>query len=226
MHADKRSFFHALLAGLGAGALATPFMGSARAEQAGGWVPAREPQDRWLDDISGRHRQLFDTITPEGVARALTFTYTFYAANKDAYGIEPKDLGVVMILRSGSTPYGFNDKIWAKYGTALFGRTKLADPVTKAAPVVNLYNAPDKAAQLPTNGLTLDTLTGMGGRFAVCSVSSRKLAAALAQETGGSADSVLAELQGNLVSGARLVPAGIVALNRAQERHFSLCYTG
>lgn len=225
MHTDKRSFFQTLLAGIGAGAVAAPVIG-ARAEPANGWMPAQEPQDRWLDDIGGRHRQLFDTITPEGVARALTFTYTFYAANKDAYGIEPKDLGVVMIFRSGSTPYGLNDKFWAKYGAALFARTKLADPVTKAAPVVNLYNASDKAAQLPTNGLTLDSLTGMGGRIAVCSVSSRKLAAALAQETGASAESVFAELQANLVSGARLVPAGIVALNRAQERHFCLCYTG
>jgi len=226
MRANKRAFFQTVLAGMGIGAVAAPFSGSARAQQTGKWVPVQESQDRWLDDIGGRHRQVFDTITPEGVARALTFTYTFYAASKDAYGIEPKDLGVLMIFRSGSTPFGFNDKIWSKYSAGLSSRSKLVDPVAKSAPVLNMYNAADRAAQLPTNGLTLDALAGMGGQFAVCSVSSKKLAAALAKDTGESADSVFAELQANTVANARMVPAGIVALNRAQEHHFSLCYTG
>ena len=225
MRADKRTFFQTMLAGMGVSAMVAVSGGGARAKE-GNWTPTPELQDRWLDDIGGRHRQLFDTITPEGVARALTFTYTFYAANKDAYGIESKDLGVVMIFRSGSTPFGFNDKIWSKYGASLSSRSKLVDPVTKSAPVLNLYNAANRASQLSTNGLTLDTLSGMGGKFAVCSVSSRKLAAALAADSGASADAVFAELQANIIAGARLVPAGIVALNRAQERHFSLCYTG
>ncbi len=226
MRANKRAFFQTMLAGMGIGTMAAPLINDAHAGQTSNWTPTREPQDRWLDDIGGRHRQVFDTISGEGVARALTFTFTFYAANKAAYGIEPNDLGVVMILRSGSTPFGFNDNIWSKYSTGLFDRTKFSDPATRSAPALNLYNSAERASQLPTNGLTLDALAGMGGRFAVCSVSSRKLAAALAAASGASADSIFAEMEENTVVGARMVPAGIIALNRAQERHFALCYTG
>jgi len=226
MHDDKRAFFRKIVAGIGVGAVASSLGTRASAQGTGDWAPALEPQDRWLDEIGGRHRQVFDTITPDGVARALTFTYTFYAANKDAYAIEPKDLGVILILRSGSTPFGFNDKIWTRYNAGLANRTKVVDPKTQSAPLVNIYNAADRASLLPTNGLTLDALAGMGGHFAVCSVSAKKLATALAKETGETVDSIFTELQANTISNARMVPDGIVALNRAQEHHFSLCYTG
>jgi len=162
----------------------------------------------------------------EGVARALTFTHTFYAANKEAYGIESRDLAVVMILRAGSTGFGFNDTIWSKYSAGLAKRYKVTDPVTKSAPVINIYNAADRAILLPTNGLTLEALARMGGRFAICSVASRKLAAALAADIGGSADAIYAEMAANMVANARMAPAGIVAVNRAQEHHYTLCYAG
>jgi len=198
----------------------------ARAEVSRNWSPAMEPQDNWLDDTPARHRQVFDTISTEGVARALTFTHTFYAANKEAYGLEPRDLAVVMILRAGSTGFGFNDTIWSKYSAGLAKRYKVTDPVTKSAPVINIYNAADRAILLPTNGLTLEALARMGGRFAICSVASRKLAAALAADIGGSADAIYAEMAANMVANARMAPAGIVAVNRAQEHHYALCYAG
>ena len=46
--------------------------------------------------------------------------------------------------------------------------------------------------------------------------------AAIAQATGGNAaDNINNELVANLVGNSRMVPAGIVALNRAQERGYS-----
>lgn len=225
MRDNKRTFVRNILGGLGIGTIAASVSAPAHGAGTSNWSPAQEPQDHWLDQIGGRHRQVFDTISPEGVARALTFTHSFYIANKDAYGIDSNDLGVLMIFRAGSTPFGFNDKIWLKYSIGLANRTKLVDPITKSAPVINIYNAAEKATSLPTNGLTLDVLAKMGGQFAICSVASKKLAAVLAKDTGESPESVFAEMQANTVANARMVPAGIVALNRAQEHRFSLCYT-
>ena len=196
----------------------------ARAQASHSWSPAMEPQDNWLDDTPARHRQVFDTISPDGVARALTFTHTFYAANKEAYGIEAKDLAVVMILRAGSTGFGFNDTFWSKYSAGLAKRIKVTDPVTKSEAAINIYNAADRASLLPTNGLTFDALARMGGRFAICSVASRKLAAALAADMGASADAISAEMTASMIASARMAPAGIVAVNRAQEHHYALCY--
>ena len=224
MQNHKRAFVRGLFGVFGIGAMAAS--SGVQAQGARGWSPAMEPQDNWLDDTPARHRQVFDTISAEGVARALTFTHTFYAANKEAYGIEPRDLAVVMILRAGSTGFGFNDTIWSKYSAGLAKRYKVTDPVTKSAPVINIYNAADRAILLPTNGLTLEALARMGGRFAICSVASRKLAAALAADIGGSADAIYAEMAANMVANARMAPAGIVAVNRAQEHHYALCYAG
>ena len=43
----------------------------------------------------------------------------------------------------------------------------------------------------------------------------------IARAVGGNAEAVNKELIANLVSNARMVPAGIVAVNRAQERGYS-----
>ena len=222
MQNDKRTLLRNVLAGLGLGAVTAAGSPASALVQS---LPVLEPQDRWLDELGRRHRQVFDTISAEGVARALTFVHTFYAANRDGYGIEPGELGVLVIFRAGSTAFGFNDNIWAKYSGPLAKRYKLLDPTTKSAPVVNIYNAADKAALLPTNGLTLDALGKLGGQFAICSVASRKLAEAVAEDIGGSGDAVFAEFRANIVQHARMVPAGIIAVNRAQEHNYALCYT-
>jgi hypothetical protein len=130
-----------------------------------------------------------------------------------------------MILRAGSTGFGFNDTIWSKYSAGLARRYKVTDPVTKPEAAVNIYNTADRASLLPTNGLTFDALARMGGRFAICSVASRKLAAALAADMGGSADSIYAEMTANMIANARMAPAGIVAVNRAQERGYTFAYS-
>jgi intracellular sulfur oxidation DsrE/DsrF family protein len=225
MATDKRAFFRQILVGLGMSAASLAAIGKSTALAAEPSGPASEAQDSWLDQLGHRHRQVFDTISPDGVARALSFTFNFYDASKNDYGITPAELGVVIVLRNGSTGFGFNDRIWSKYGEALSRIYKFTDPTTKAPANVNVYNAADKASQLPTNGLTFDALAKMGGRFAVCTVASHKLANAVARETGGNGDAIFAEFQANLIANARLVPAGIIAVNRAQEHRYALCYT-
>jgi intracellular sulfur oxidation DsrE/DsrF family protein len=56
----------------------------------------------------------------------------------------------------------------------------------------------------------------------VCSVATRGLAGLIARAVSGNADTINSELIANLVPNARMVPAGIVAVNRAQERGYTL----
>jgi hypothetical protein len=53
-------------------------------------------------------------------------------------------------------------------------------------------------------------------------MATRFFAGQLAQATGGNADAVYTEIAVNLVGNAHLVAAGIVAVNRAQERGYTL----
>jgi intracellular sulfur oxidation DsrE/DsrF family protein len=69
----------------------------------------------------------------------------------------------------------------------------------------------------------LDSLFKQGVQLAVCATSTRGYATSIAQATGGNADAIFNELTSNLVGkNARMVPAGIVAVSRAQERGYTL----
>ena len=165
---------------------------------------------------------MFDTTTPDGFGEALAFANNFIRVNRSDYGFENSDLAVVIVVRHRSTPFGYNDAMWAKYGTAIAAQSRLEDPKTKLAPKVNVYNSADYGNLLPNRGVTLDSLFKQGVQLAVCSMATRGYAAAIAEAAGGNADAINSELIANLVSNARMVPAGIVAVNRAQERGYSL----
>ncbi len=132
------------------------------------------------------------------------------------------DLAVIVVVRHRSTGFGYNDAIWAKYGVPISKRANFVDPKTKESAKANLFNVSDYGAELPNRGNTLDSLFKLGVQLAVCATATRGIAGAIAEATGGNTDKIFNELVSNLVStNARMVPAGIVAVNRAQERGYS-----
>jgi intracellular sulfur oxidation DsrE/DsrF family protein len=219
---ERRSFFNRFNAGAVSLALAVGGVAMAKPKSAARWEPARHDKDDWLDQASAKHRLLFDTITADGLGEALAFGGNFIWVNKTDYGLESKDLAVVVVLRHHATPFGYNDAIWAKYGTVLAPITPVEDPKSKLAPKVNIYNTEEYAGLLPSRGATLGSLTKQGVRLAVCSVASRGIADVIAGKAGGNGEDINKELIANLLPNARLVPAGIVAVNRAQERGYTL----
>jgi len=220
---ERRSFLTRLNTGLASfGVMAGVAMAQSKAPAAGRWEPTLHEKDDWLDQIPGKHRMVFDTTSFDGLGDALAFANNFFRTNRADYGLENADLAVVIIARHRSTPFGYNDAMWAKYGTQIAVRSKMEDPKTKLAPKANLYNATGYGDLIPNRGNTLESLAKLGAQFAVCSVSTRGYAGAIAEAVGGKADAIFAELTSNLVPSARMVPAGIVAVNRAQERGYSL----
>jgi hypothetical protein len=177
------------------------------------WHPARHNHDDWLDSIHGIHRAVFDTTTPDEMQSALRYAQNFYVASHDAYGLKDGDLAVVIIARHTSTPFGYNDAIWAKYGKQLSEQLAFTDPKTKQPPSVNLFSTQE--------GRMVD-LIQRGAQLAVCQVATRELAGAVGQSLGVDADALAKEFAANLIRNARMVPAGIVAVNRAQERGYTL----
>lgn len=226
MAPDRRSFFARLNAGaasLAALAIGGVAMAQEKSAPAARWEPTRHEKDDWLDKLPGKHRLVFDTIGSNGLGEALLFANNFINVNRADYGLQNSDLAVVIIVRHRSTPFGYNDAMWAKYGAAIAARAEVEDPKTKGAPKVNMYNSKEYAELLASRGGTLDSLFKLGVQLAVCATSTRGYARAIAEAVGGNADAINSELIANLVSSnARMVPAGIVAVNRAQERGYSL----
>jgi intracellular sulfur oxidation DsrE/DsrF family protein len=221
---ERRSFLARLNSG--AASLAALAVGSAALAQGKEttphWEPARHDKDDWLDKQTTKHRLVFDTTTPEGLAEALAFAGNFIRVNQTDYGLQESDLAVVIIVRFHSTPFGYNDAMWAKYGTAMAAQSRFEDPKSKTAPKANVFNSADYGGLMANRGMTLDALFKQGVQLAVCSVATRAYAGAIATAVGGNADAINSELIANRVSTSRMVPAGIVAVSRAQERGYTL----
>jgi intracellular sulfur oxidation DsrE/DsrF family protein len=216
---ERRSFLVGLSAAAGAAAVvASPLQ--AQAPASAPWRPEHHPQDDWLDKRA-KHRMVFDTTSPIGFGEAIAFASNFIRVNQTDYSVANTDLAVIIVVRHNSTAFGYNDAMWAKYGTLLALRIGFVDPKTNQAPKSNLYRASDYGPMLSNRGTTLDSIVNQGVQVAVCQVATRGIAGPLAEATGQTTDAVYNELVANIVTNARMVPAGIVAVNRAQERGYS-----
>jgi intracellular sulfur oxidation DsrE/DsrF family protein len=122
--------------------------------------------------------------------------------------------------------FAYADAMWAKYGAVLGDRSNFDDPLTTKRPVINVFNSAAHGASLSTRGTTLDGLAKRGVHFAVCQMATRFYAGSIATTIGGTAEDVYTELVSNLVPNAHMAPAGIVAVNRAQERGYAFVNAG
>jgi hypothetical protein len=222
---ERRSFLTRFSAGFTA-LMATVVAGgtTAQAQSSAGsrWQPQRYEKDDWLDKFPGKHRMVFDTTKFEGFGEAIAFANNYLRSSRSEYNLQNSDMAVLIIARSRSTQFAYNDQMWAKYGTVLSRRSSYTDPKTKQPATSNPYNSEEIAELLPNRGTTLDALIKQGAQFGVCQVATRGISGAIAEATGGNTDAIYNELTSNLVPNSRMVPAGIIIVNRAQERGYSL----
>jgi len=228
----RRSFLSRMGAGaaafgaaFGAGSWAQAQSTSNAEAAASPWKPARHPEDDWFDHPTAKHRFFLDTTSPEAFAQALTFARNFYTGNANGYGLVDADIAQIICARHRSTMFAFNDAMWAKYGATMSERADgFVDPKTKQAPTSNVFMAAGFGEGTPSSGASLDALLKRGVRLAVCSLATRGAATAIAAKSGARVDDVFKELTEHLVPNARMVPAGIVAVNRAQEHGYMFAY--
>jgi hypothetical protein len=222
MSTDRRSFLTRLGAGVtvAGGALGSGVSIANAQSASASFSPARHAQDDWMDKIPGRHRLVIDTTSPAGFGAALAYANNFLNASAE-YGLKPQDNAVIIIARHFSTPYAYNDAIWAKYGKAMPPMVVIDDPKTKQRPTINLFAATGYD-DLPNMGTAIPEVLGKGIHFAVCNLATTFFAGIIAQASGGKQPDVYKELTSNLIGNAHLAAAGIVAVNRAQEHGFTL----
>lgn len=186
--------------------------------------PVRHAQDDWFDAVPGTHRTFIDASTVRGAAEAVLYANNLFEANKAGYGLSDRDVAIVICLRHFATAFAFTDPIWAKYGKPMSALLEFTDPKTKQAPTTNLLLSADYGMMLPNLGNSIPAVTRRGVQFAVCDMATHFVATQLAS-AGGNADAIYKELAANLIPGSHLVAAGVVAVNRAQERGYTLLGT-
>jgi hypothetical protein len=225
----RRSFVSRIGAGLAAFSGAFAISSSDVAAQRPStepWSPTRHPQDDWLDLVPGQHRMFFDATSANGAGEAITFASNFYFASKSGYGLGNADSAVVICLRHFATAFAFGDNIWAKYGAILAERIKFTDPKTSVAPVINVYQTTGYGTLLTNRETTLSAMVGRGTHFAICDMATRAFAGLAAGKMNLKTDDVYMEFRDSVIPNAHFVAAGIVAVNRAQERSYTIQYIG
>jgi intracellular sulfur oxidation DsrE/DsrF family protein len=214
----RRSFLARLSAGIAALGVTSATPAVALAATTG---VSSDELDAWFMSFKGAERSFYDSVTTAGGMDAILFARNFMKFSQEKLGTRDADMSVVVGFRHFATPLGFNDAMWAKY-PLLAEATNTNDPATKTRATRNVP-LHDEMEGFP--GTTFPALRARGVQFSVCGAATTFIAGLLAGPTGD-AKAIEAELLANLVPGARVVPAGVVAVQRAQKARFAYTYSG
>jgi intracellular sulfur oxidation DsrE/DsrF family protein len=237
----SRAGRRSLLSGLGVAAVAGAALGSSAANaqaKPSKFEPRRHALDAWMDAIPGDHRVFIDTDSAAGATNALRYATNILNAQVNAYKGADKDMAIIICLRHASTILGFTDAMWAKYGATLNSMsTMMSGRGAAAAPAAPVQPAAAPGAAAPgtvvaapaptTNAQTraIATAAGRGIHFAICDTATNALAGMVARQAGLKAEDVHADLIANIVPNGHMVPAGVMALTRAQDHGYSFMYS-
>ncbi len=188
------------------------------------WQPQSHSLDDWYDQVPGKHRLIFDSITPDGFGLALLFAANYIDANNRAYDLKDSDSAVIMVVRHKAIMFGFNHAVWDEYHSELSGEIANTIPnKTGVALAVNDANSDIYVEGVRVSNINrLDALISRGVHVAICENATRSLANTLSAKTGKSTETLFNDLRNNLVRSGHLVAAGILAVARAQEHGYAL----
>ena len=206
----------------GLGSLVAPAAAAAREAGTTHTASPNPEFEAWLNKIVGKHKMLYDVPEPND-GFAFAWARVFLNTTNETYGTTDADNAVVIVLRHSGIPYAMQTPMWAKYkfGTAF----KIDDPATKGPavrhPLVNL-----KPGDVPIPGMGVDELLAKGVLVGVCNIALTFNSMRLAKETGIPAETIKQEWIANLLPGVKVVPSGVIAVNRGQEKGCAYCFAG
>jgi intracellular sulfur oxidation DsrE/DsrF family protein len=221
----RRSFLGRMIGAVAAAGL--PWAGTRAA------VAQESDPDAWLKEVKGTHRCLFDFPQHKnGFPQLHILNYLNTYAQ--AYKTTPGQAGAVGTFygmgAQSSIALGFNDAMWAKYGFGEYLSLKDAagKPYTR-----NVLNRPTKedlhllmqALQTPPipaladamPAIGIENLQKMGTKFLLCANALGGWCFELEARGKGRAQDLEKDLRANLLPGVTIVPAMVIAIEKAQE---------
>jgi len=185
--------------------------------------PAREmpPElEPWLQGMNGTHKQILDVgrTNAGGPLRRTSNLLTSYAS---AYKLAERDVSVLFGAHGDGLPFVCGDRLWSRL--KLGELYDIQDPRSHQPATANVFLTADGGATalgLPAEA-SVTSLGARGVRFLACNNSITSLAQRLASKGVGNAADNAAEIRAGLVPAAMVVPAMLIACNRAQEAGFT-----
>jgi intracellular sulfur oxidation DsrE/DsrF family protein len=223
---DRRRFLGSITAGaatLGFASLLQPLQASA-----GQGVPEQnlDDADEWFKKVKGKHKIVFDATQPHDVF-PFAWPRVFLLTNEKT-GTPANDCGVVVVLRHSAIGYALDHKIWTKYNIGeLF---KADDPETKKPSMRNPFWQPKPGAfKVPGIGeiqIGINELQSSGVLFCVCNAALSVYSAVAADAAKVSPADAYKEFVAAVLPGIQIVPSGVWALGRAQEKGCGYIFAG
>jgi len=189
--------------------------------------------DDWIKEVKGTHRCLFDFPQHKngyGLLHILNYLNTYATAYKTGAG----QVGAVGTFYSvgtqASISLAFNDSMWAKYELGVYTGLKDASgkpytrnvfrqPTTKDLHLLmqaaDLPMIPALAEAMPAIGI--ESLQKMGTKFILCNNALGIWCLELEARGKGKAADIESELRANVLPGVTIVPAMVIAIEKAQE---------
>ena len=205
---QSRRSFMSLLSWL-AGATALQSSASLAAAQTTS-TPAQSWDLRWIDDLKGTHKQVFDLAdaNPASEPPPLRLPRNYLDAFRDVYKREFPDVRTVVGITGRAFGVNASDRLWEKY--ALGERSKIIDPATNKPAVRNIF--------MDDSTLGVKALQARGTVFWQCNIALNNIAQQLASARQLPVAEVYADLVAGLNPGVRLVPSHVMAMGLVQER--------
>jgi len=177
--------------------------------------------EAWLNRIPGKkHKMIFDAPEVNG-GMPVVWPRVWLNSNNDNYGTTDAENSAVIVLRHAAIPLAMRDAMWAKY--KLGEAFKLNDASTNAPAVSNIFA---KELPLPLPGTGMDALLAKGALFGVCNVAITIYSGMVAKTMNMDAAAVKQDWIANLLPGVQVVPSGVLAVSRAQEKGCGYCFAG
>lgn len=164
-----------------------------------------------------KHKQVF-AAAHIADGSVLSYMKNSLEAYEKGFGEGPGALRVAAVFYGRAVALAVDDAGWSKY--------KISETMKKAGETIS-YQERDVNPywHAPPGENSLEALTGRGALFMACNNALHGLSHALATAGGDgagvTADAVYADLRKHLIPGAILVPAGVAAINAAQEARYT-----
>ena len=225
---DRRHFLGRIA---GAAAAASFSIAGSRA------VAQESSADDWIKEVKGTHRCLFDF--PRHVnGFALLHVFNYLNTYSTAYKTTAGQVGAVGTFygvgAASSIPLAFNDSIWAKYELGAYTGLKDANgkfytrnvfqrPTQKdlhlLMQAIDSPMIPALADAMPAIGI--ENLQKIGAKFLLCNNALGIWCLELEARGKGKAPDIEKELRANTLPGVTIVPAMVIAIQKAQSAGIS-----
>ena len=167
----------------------------------------------------GSNKQVFQSVTPLEIAPGIASLYMHMQNSMNAYqfSLGAGKLSTLGVMLGSSIVLALNDNVWKKYEFGKAFKLASTNAYYKASSNLSLSASADDP-----NGVYQDwsaqAVMKRGGKFFVCHNAMTGIAALLASKIPGAAPAaVLADFEKNLLPGFIVVPAGVAAVQQAQQ---------